>query len=116
MAAALPGGRLLDPTIAYIAADAAAPTPFARAYPVTDVLPFSVKRLRALLRGRGVGRVTVKTRGSAVDPEHLRRELRLSGDGSAVVVLTRVAGRPTALVCSSETDQSFSTQSFSTGA
>jgi THUMP domain-like len=116
VAAALPGGRLLDPTIAYIAADAAAPTPFARAYPVTDVLPFSVKRLRALLRGRGVGRVTVKTRGSAVDPEHLRRELRLSGDGSAVVVLTRVAGRPTALVCSSETDQSFSTQSFSTGA
>jgi hypothetical protein len=29
----------------------------------------------------------------------LRRELRLSGDGHAVVILTRVAGAPTALVC-----------------
>lgn len=97
--AAVPGGRLLDPTIAYIAADAPVPTPFARAYRVTDVLPFSLKRLRELLRGRGVGQVTVKKRGSAVDPELLRRELRLAGDGHAIVVLTRVADAPTALLC-----------------
>jgi hypothetical protein len=100
VAAALPGGRLLDPTIAYVAADAPAPTPFARGWRVTDVLPFSVRRLRALLRARGTGRVTVKKRGSAVEPEALRRQLRLPGTGpEAVVVLTRVAGAPTALVC-----------------
>jgi len=99
VAAALPGGRLLDPTIAYVAADRAAPTRFARGYQVTDVLPFSLKRLRGLLRARGVGRVTVKRRGSAVDPAVLRRELRLSGDQHAIVVLTRVAGAPTALLC-----------------
>jgi SAM-dependent methyltransferase len=97
--AALPGGRLLDPTIAYVAADATAPTPFARGYCVTDVLPFSLKRLRGLLRSRGVGHVTVKKRGSAIDPAMLRRELRLSGDGHVIVVLTRVAGAPTALIC-----------------
>jgi hypothetical protein len=34
-----------------------------------------------------------------VDPDALRRELRLPGDGRAVVVLTRIAGAPTALVC-----------------
>ena len=39
--AALPGGRLLDPTIAYVAADRPAPTPYARGWRVTDVLPFS---------------------------------------------------------------------------
>jgi hypothetical protein len=95
----LPGGRLLDPTIAYLAADRRVQTPFARGYPVTDVLPFSLKRLRALLRARHVGQVTVKKRGSAVDPALLRRELRLSGDRHAIVVLTRVAGAPTALLC-----------------
>ena len=98
--AALPGGRLVDRTIAYVAADSPAVTPWARGWRVTDVLPFSVARLRALLRARGIGRVTVKKRGSAVDPELLRRQLRLAGDGpEAVVVLTRVAGAPTALVC-----------------
>jgi len=98
--AALPGGRRLDPTIAYVAADAPVPTPYARAWRVTDVLPFSLARLRALLRSRGVGRVTVKKRGSAVDPETLRRQLRLPGSGpEAVVVLTRLAGAPTVLLC-----------------
>ena len=97
--AALPGGRLLDPTIAYVAADALVRTPYARAYRVTDVLPFSLARLRALLRSRGVGRVTVKKRGSAVDVEALRRDLRLSGPGEATVVLTRLAGAPTVLLC-----------------
>jgi SAM-dependent methyltransferase len=100
--AALPGGRLLDPTIAYVAADAEQATPLARGYRVQDVLPFSLKRLRELLRARGVGSVTVKKRGSAVDPDLLRRELRLPGGpgaAHAVVVLTRVAGAPTALVC-----------------
>jgi SAM-dependent methyltransferase len=98
--AALPGGRLLDPTIAYVAADGLVATPYARAWRVTDVLPFSLARLRALLRARGIGRVTVKKRGSAVDPETLRRQLRLTGSGpEAVVVLTRVAGARTVLVC-----------------
>ena len=62
------------------------------------MLPFSLKRLRALLRSRGVGQVVVKKRGSAVEPEQLRRQLRLEGPESAVVVLTRVAGAPTALL------------------
>ncbi|HSV67239.1 MAG TPA: methyltransferase domain-containing protein [Mycobacteriales bacterium] len=92
------GGRLIDPTIAYLTTDGPVRTPFATMYAVTDVLPFSLKRLRELLRRRGIGTVTVKKRGSAVDPVLLRRELRLSGDGHATVVLTRVAGAPTALL------------------
>jgi len=63
------------------------------------VLPFNLKKLRALLRARGVGRVVVKKRGSAIEPETLARQLRGPGGSSAVVVVTRVAGRPTALVC-----------------
>ncbi|MGH3716755.1 MAG: THUMP-like domain-containing protein, partial [Micromonosporaceae bacterium] len=89
---------LLDPQIAYLTADTVRATPFARAYAVHDVLPFSLKRLRTALRERGVGRVTIKKRGSALVPEQLRRDLRLAGDTEATVVLTRIAGRPYVLL------------------
>ncbi|MET7467697.1 class I SAM-dependent methyltransferase [Micromonospora sp. NPDC005222] len=90
---------LADPSIAYLYADEARPTPFARCLEITDVLPFSLKRLRALLRERRVGRVEIRKRGSALEPEKLRRDLRLAGDEAAGLVLTRVAGAPTVLVC-----------------
>ncbi|WP_341717583.1 methyltransferase domain-containing protein [Micromonospora sp. FIMYZ51] len=90
---------LADPAIAYLYADRATPTPYARCLAVTDVLPFSLKRLRALLRERRVGRVEIRKRGSALEPERLRRDLRLTGDQPASLVLTRVAGAPTVLIC-----------------
>ncbi|MFI7523105.1 THUMP-like domain-containing protein [Micromonospora globbae] len=93
------GATLADPAIAYLYADTPAESPYARRLEVTDVLPFSLKRLRALLRERGVGRVEILKRGSALTPEQLRRDLRLAGDTAASLVLTRVAGAPTVLVC-----------------
>ncbi|SDC09123.1 RNA cap guanine-N2 methyltransferase [Geodermatophilus telluris] len=90
---------LVDPTIAYLTSDAAAGSPWVTSYRVDEVLPFHLKRLRALLRARGVGRVVVKKRGSAIEPETLARQLRGPGTGTATVVVTRVAGAPTALVC-----------------
>ncbi|WP_110945651.1 class I SAM-dependent methyltransferase [Streptomyces avicenniae] len=92
------GGHLLDPTIAYVTADALRADPFTSAYEITDVLPFNEKRLRALLRERGVGTVTVKKRGSALTPEELLRRLKPRGEGSATVFLTRVAGAAAMLV------------------
>ncbi|MGP2435765.1 class I SAM-dependent methyltransferase [Streptomyces sp. JW3] len=92
------GGGLLDATIAYVTADALRPTPYATAYEITDVLPFNVKKLKALLRERGVGVLTVKKRGSAVEPEELRRKVKPQGPNSATVILTRVAGAPTMLI------------------
>lgn len=93
------GATLADPSIAYLYADAPVATPFARCLEITDVLPFSLKRLRALLRERRVGRVEILKRGSALEPEKLRRDLKLAGEGAASVVLTRVAGAPTVLLC-----------------
>lgn len=90
---------LADPAIAYLYADAALPTPYARCLEVLETLPFSVKRLRAALRSARVGRVEILKRGSAVDPERLRGQLRLAGEAAATVALTRVAGAPTALIC-----------------
>jgi SAM-dependent methyltransferase len=92
------GGGLVDETIAYVTADELRPTPYASAYEITDQLHFNVKKLKALLREREVGTLTVKKRGSAVEPEELRRKVKPQGPNSATVFLTRVAGAPTMLL------------------
>ncbi|GHH89835.1 THUMP-like domain-containing protein [Streptomyces capillispiralis] len=93
-------GGLVDATIAYVTADAHRPTPYATAYELTDHLPFNVKKLKALLRERGVGTLTVKKRGSAVEPEELRRKVlpKPHGSASVTVFLTRVDGAPAMLL------------------
>ncbi|MFD0208670.1 methyltransferase domain-containing protein [Streptomyces hirsutus] len=93
-------GGLIDATIAYITADEHRPTSYATAYEITDRLPFNVKKLKALLRERQVGTLTVKKRGSAVEPEELRRKAlpKPNGPASVTVFLTRVAGAPTMLL------------------
>ncbi|MGI8328591.1 THUMP-like domain-containing protein [Actinomadura scrupuli] len=97
--AALTGGVLADPNIAYVTSDTLLATPFASAYEIDDVLPFSLKRLRAELRRRQVGILTIKKRGSAVDVERLRRDLRLGGPHELTLVLTRIGAAPFALLC-----------------
>jgi SAM-dependent methyltransferase len=99
MVAAELGATLIDPTIAYLTSDGASDSPWVNSYRVDEVLPFNLKKLRALLRARGVGRVVVKKRGSPIEPESLARQLRGPGAASAVLVVTRVAGAPTVLVC-----------------
>ena len=102
-AAAELGGRLLDRTIAYVTTDQpAAPAPgvapVATGYRVLDVMPFNLKRLKAYLRERGVGRLTIKKRGTAVTPEQLRSQLAPKGDAEATLVLTRIGGAQHVLV------------------
>ena len=90
--------RQLDPDIAYLTAPHLRPTPFARAYAIEDALPFQLKRLRERLRVLRVGRVTVKKRGSPLEPEVLIKQLRLEGPEERVVVLTHVEGKAWALI------------------
>jgi hypothetical protein len=93
-------GRQVDASIAYLSTDSPVDTPFARSYEILEVLPFDIRRLRALLRARGVGRMTVKKRGADIDPQRLRRELLRGACGQAetTLVITRVAGAHTALL------------------
>jgi len=89
----------LDPTIAYLTSDVLIATPFARIWPIEDWMPFNLKKLRAYLRERNIGRVTVKKRGSPLEPERLIRDLRLKGENEKVLVLTKWQGEPVVLVC-----------------
>jgi SAM-dependent methyltransferase len=91
-------GHLLDRKIAYVTGDAAFHTPFASSYRVVEKLPYREKQLRAALRARNIGTLTIKKRGVDVAPEQLRQRLGLAGDEAATIVLTRVAGEGTALL------------------
>lgn len=97
VAAAVQGG-LVDEHIAYVTGDAAYRSPIARGYEVLEELPYREKALRAALRERRIGTLTIKKRGVDVVPEQLRKRLALSGDEEGTLVLTRVAGAGTALL------------------
>jgi hypothetical protein len=91
-------GHLIDRKIAYVSGDEAFHTPFARSYRVVEELPYREKQLRAALRERRIGTLTIKKRGVDVAPEQLRQRLGLAGNEAGTIVLTRVAGEGTALL------------------
>lgn len=92
------GGRMLDPTIAYLTTDTATPTPFARGFRVLERLPIDVTRLKRALAARGIGVLEIKKRGVDIDPARLRPKLALKGSAEAVLILTRIAGERAALL------------------
>ena len=87
--AALLGGTLLDPRIAWVTTAQRATHPLARSFRVLEELPYREKPLRAALVARDVGTLTVKKRGVDVVPEQLVKRLRLRGSVTATIVLTR---------------------------
>lgn len=91
-------GWLVDPHLAYLSSDAAVATPYARAFEVLEVLPYRLKQLRAALRSRDVGAVTIKQRGITSTPESLRARLDLRGSLPATVVLARTPSGAVALL------------------
>jgi SAM-dependent methyltransferase len=93
------GATQIDREIAYLTGNTAVDTPFARCFALEAALPFQLKRLRRYLRARGVGEVVIKKRGSPLEPEWLRRQLRLRGDAARTIFLTQAQGEPTVLIC-----------------
>lgn len=92
------GATAISPKIAYLTSEAEADTPFAQRFEVIDDLPFDRKRLRGIIRDRGIGTLEIKKRGADIDPAALRKELRPAGDAEATLFVTRVAGRHRAIL------------------
>jgi SAM-dependent methyltransferase len=97
------GAGQIDADIAYLTSDKRRQTPFARRYRLDDYFPFQLKRLRHYLRQRGITQVTVKKRGSPLDPQWLERQLRLGTIGGeaavhCIIFLTQIGGEAAVLI------------------
>jgi hypothetical protein len=92
-------GWMLDETIAYFCCDVPIDSPWVRRWRIRDWMPFNLKKLRAYLREADIGKLTVKKRGSAIQPEDLIKQLKLKGNEPATLVLTRYKGQQIVVIC-----------------
>ena len=95
------GGAMLDRTIAYFTTPNRhdANQTYVRSWQILDWMPFNLKKLRATLKQRGVGTITVKKRGSPITPEELNARLKLKGSNRTTLVLTQYERVPVVLIC-----------------
>lgn len=86
---------MLDERIAYLTGDE---IPVGRSgFEILDIVP--LKKLKAALGSRDVGSLEILVRGVDVDPDVLRRKLKLRGGASMAVVCTRIGTQGVALIC-----------------
>jgi hypothetical protein len=92
----------LDSDIAYLSGDRLPPA--VRGFEVLEQLAFDERRLRRALSALDCGALEILVRGVQVDPDALRRRLRLGGGRSLSMIVTRVgsgaASHATVFVCS----------------
>jgi len=97
VARSLEAGMLAD-QIAYLTSDAALTSPFVASFRVREVLGAEPRALSRALRERGIGRLEIKKRGVDIDPATLRTALKLRGEGSATLILTRIGAKRLAIL------------------
>jgi THUMP domain-like/RNA cap guanine-N2 methyltransferase len=93
------GAWKIDQQIAFLSADRALSTPFARTLRVLESAPWHERQFARKLRDLGIGAADIRRRGLAGDVQQIHRRLALRGPGRATVVITRVSGRPWGLIC-----------------
>ena len=92
------GACKIDPNIAYLTANTAEETPFARCFQIETAFPFQLKRLRTYLRQHGIGKVTIKKRGSPLEPDWLHNQLRLKGREERILFLTQIKEKAAVII------------------
>ena len=91
------GLRQLDPHIAYLTGQR---VPLGeRGFRVIEQLPMTEKVLRGALAARDCGSLEILVRGLDVDPDRLRKKLRLKGSEPYALVLTRIGRAGVAFLC-----------------
>ncbi len=91
-------GVELSTGIGYVGSPVAIDLGYARRYRVLEAMPLRPKPVRAWLRDRNIGRLTIKKRGISVDADQLRRSLRLDGRGDLATVIVTRAGTTAAFI------------------
>jgi hypothetical protein len=83
----------IDPTSHWLTSESVITHPALRGYRVEQQVTADARALRPILRGLGIGDLTVKTRGAGVDAEKFRASLKLSGPKPGVLVILVRAGK-----------------------
>lgn len=86
---------MLDERIAYLTGDKIP----AGASGFEYIETVSLKKLKSVLRSYDCGSVEILVRGLDIDPDVLRKKLKLTGSTKLAVVLTRIGSAGVALVC-----------------
>ncbi|AGF72259.1 THUMP-like domain-containing protein [Corynebacterium halotolerans] len=98
--AAREGLWMLDERIAYLTGDR---LPAGRTgFPFIEQVP--LKKLKPALAAHGAGSLEILVRGVDVDPDDLRKKLKLKGRRPMAVVCTRIGSQGVALICGPRTD------------
>ena len=94
------GAGIVSDKIAYLTGDDLPDSPFYDRFEVLAVTNLRAKAISAELRTRGAGSVEIKKRGADINPDDLRKSLKLGGgDEQLTVIATRVDGRHRAIIC-----------------
>jgi SAM-dependent methyltransferase len=88
----------VDEQIAFLLGDIIPPTSLLTPVRVIDWMDFAARRTRAWLVGHDIGSLEIKTRGFAGRPEQVLKQLRPTGSRAAVLFLTRIQDKPTAIL------------------
>ncbi len=80
--------------VSYFTGDQPLADPALAGFEVLELLPLRPKTLKGWLAHRGIGRLEIKKRGLDIDPNQLGRQLQVPGDNAAVLLITRISGRP----------------------
>ncbi|MCB9882197.1 MAG: hypothetical protein H6834_10425 [Planctomycetes bacterium] len=83
--------KLIDPEIAFLVGADHVDSPFVRKFQIVAIEKMDERKVRALLRKREIGKLTVKKRGHPSDAESLRRKLSqgMKGRKSGTLIVTR---------------------------
>ena len=92
--AAAHGLSRISPQVAYFTSDKPVWDETLACFRVLDVLPYRRDKVKQILRKHGAGRLEVKKRGVAIDPEEVRRQLASQGQNQLTLLLFPI-GRST---------------------
>lgn len=90
---------MLDPRIAYVTGDAIPPG--CSGMEIIEQVP--LKRLREAMTRHDAGSAEIMARGVQIDPDQLRKKLKLRGSQPRAVVITRLGRSAVAFVCHART-------------
>ena len=82
----------------YLTGDSAITDPALACFAVEEVMPFRTDKLAKHLAAHNIGQLEIKKRGVDLNPEKLRRDLKLRGDNAATLLITPIGNRATAIL------------------